>query len=394
MLYGFYANAPERIQHINNVKNLQIKFADQIRNCEDLALDPHEGFAILSCDPGRDTWNTVMVKCGSFHKCRKFSMLMMLQGHFSNPIPPPETGLYLWDYDDPDSIPEKLKLERFAHKEKKLHPLGIDYLHNGRKLLVVNHDEDGPSIEIFKLSAVDRKLSHVRTMSHDLLATPNSVAAYNGSQFFATNDHHFKRGENPKLAMLETYLTLPGGTLVHGDRPAQFKRQPEGLDVKVMDRLPFANGIAFLNSTTLAVASTGRQQVHLYHVQSSADTDDTHPELTRIHTIQLPFLVDNLKSDKRGTLFLAGHPHAPTTELVASNAAKCASPSKEGCKKDVKGLSWISEWSAKQGLKHLYVGDEYPTSSAAVRDRDRGIGIAVGLYAKGVLVWEDAEPEA
>ena len=46
---------------INNVKNLQIRFADQVRNCEDMAIDTFEGFAILSCDPGRDSWNTVMV---------------------------------------------------------------------------------------------------------------------------------------------------------------------------------------------------------------------------------------------------------------------------------------------------------------------------------------------
>lgn len=61
LLYIFYANAPDRLPRINNVKNLQIKFADQIRNCEDMAIDTFEGFAILSCDPGRDGWNTVMV---------------------------------------------------------------------------------------------------------------------------------------------------------------------------------------------------------------------------------------------------------------------------------------------------------------------------------------------
>lgn len=61
LLRVFYSNAPGRLTHINNVKNLQVKFADQIRNCEDCAIDTHEGFALLSCDPGRDLWNTVMV---------------------------------------------------------------------------------------------------------------------------------------------------------------------------------------------------------------------------------------------------------------------------------------------------------------------------------------------
>lgn len=316
-------------------------------------------------------------------------MRFMLQGPLTNPIPPPETGLYIWDYDTPDSVPEKLKLERIDEaKARGLHPLGIDYMANGRKLFVVNLAAEGPSIEIFKLSAIDRKLTHVRSMTHELLSTPNAVAAYNGTQFFATNDHHFEIDQNPTLAKLESYLGLPGGTVVHGDRPARIRGQE--LDVKLLDRIAFANGIAFLNSTTLAVASCSRALVHLYHIEPDAEADSVHPSLSLLDTVQLPFMVDNIKSDKRGTLFLAGHPHPPTTEHMAQNAAKCASAGKEGCEEDVKGLSWISTWSAETGLNDLYVGDEYPTSSATVIDREKAIGIAVGLYAKGVLTWEIA----
>ena len=278
-------------------------------------------------------------------------------------------------------------MEKFEHKAKTFHPLGIDYIASGRKLFVVNLSVDGVGIEIFKLSAADRKLSHVRTMSHELLNAPNAVAAFNNSQFFATNDHYFQKGGNPILSTLESYLVVPGGTVVHGDRPAKFRKDQE-LEVKVMDRVAFANGIAFLNATTLAVASTSRASVQLYSVIRSDNPDSTHPTLTLIHTITVPFLVDNLKSDKRGTLFLAGHPHPPSTEHVASNAAKCASKSKEGCETDLKGLSWIAEWTEAEGLKDVYVGDEYPTSSATVRDAERGVGIAVGLYAKGVLTWQ------
>lgn len=57
----FYANAPSRIPLINNVKNLSVRFTDHVRNCEDVAIDTFEAFAILSCDPGRGAWNTVMV---------------------------------------------------------------------------------------------------------------------------------------------------------------------------------------------------------------------------------------------------------------------------------------------------------------------------------------------
>jgi arylesterase / paraoxonase len=56
-----YTNAPSRIQKVNRLGHVDVKFEDVLRNCEDVVLDTKEGFALLSCDPGRDSWNTVMV---------------------------------------------------------------------------------------------------------------------------------------------------------------------------------------------------------------------------------------------------------------------------------------------------------------------------------------------
>jgi arylesterase/paraoxonase len=40
----------------------EVKFANQLRNCEDvILLDGLDGVALLSCDEARDRWNTVMV---------------------------------------------------------------------------------------------------------------------------------------------------------------------------------------------------------------------------------------------------------------------------------------------------------------------------------------------
>lgn len=61
ILYTFYANAPTRLQGVNNFKTTSIRFRNLIRNCEDGIIDAERGFALLSCDPGRDNWNTVMV---------------------------------------------------------------------------------------------------------------------------------------------------------------------------------------------------------------------------------------------------------------------------------------------------------------------------------------------
>ena len=71
-----YTNAPSRIQTVNKLGSIDVKFADVLRNCEDAVLDTAEGFALLSCDPGRDSWNTVMVpllrilQASSTDRCR------------------------------------------------------------------------------------------------------------------------------------------------------------------------------------------------------------------------------------------------------------------------------------------------------------------------------------
>jgi arylesterase / paraoxonase len=61
LLSLFYKNAPNRLPRIEAFKSHEIKFADRAKNCEDALLVESKGLAILSCDLGRDTWNTVMV---------------------------------------------------------------------------------------------------------------------------------------------------------------------------------------------------------------------------------------------------------------------------------------------------------------------------------------------
>ena len=62
ILYTFYANAPGRLEKINNLESYEVRFQHLIRNGEDAYLNDEEGWALLSCDPGRDEWNTVMVR--------------------------------------------------------------------------------------------------------------------------------------------------------------------------------------------------------------------------------------------------------------------------------------------------------------------------------------------
>jgi hypothetical protein len=167
---------------------------------------------------------------------------------------------------------------------------------------------------------------------------------------------------------------------------------PDGSQkVTLLARIPFANGIAQLNDSVLAVSSSSTGAVRLYSIiQSEAGRA---PELAYLSQILVPFLPDNLSLTSSGKLLIAGHPHAPSLEILAKNNGQCVGGSgKDGalaelCQKS--RLSWVMEWSAEDGVKDLYAGRGFGSSTTAVRDEKRGVGIATGLYQKGLLVWRE-----
>lgn len=57
----FLNNHPDRLPSVKAWSSYKIMFEDKLRNCEDGVIDQDAGMALLSCDPGRDWWNTVMV---------------------------------------------------------------------------------------------------------------------------------------------------------------------------------------------------------------------------------------------------------------------------------------------------------------------------------------------
>lgn len=56
-----YKNYPSRLQSVSAFKDYKILFKDVVRNCEDTAIDEAQGVAFVTCDSGRDYWNTVLV---------------------------------------------------------------------------------------------------------------------------------------------------------------------------------------------------------------------------------------------------------------------------------------------------------------------------------------------
>lgn len=61
------ANRPSKYSKLRTFKSHEILYRDELRNCEDVVMEKSLGLAFLSCDPGRDHWNTVMVRLPKFN---------------------------------------------------------------------------------------------------------------------------------------------------------------------------------------------------------------------------------------------------------------------------------------------------------------------------------------
>ncbi|KAI1459937.1 hypothetical protein F4805DRAFT_465886 [Annulohypoxylon moriforme] len=375
-LSTIFNNAPGKLVHLNNLKS-EIRFQDSIRSCEDALLVESKGLAIFSCDTGRESYNTVM-------------------GIFL-PGPVPSAEIFAYDYTDA-SAPDTKSFKRFEIQGYEpgadFHTLGIAFDEATSTLFVANHRKDGPTVELFTLDLAAFTAKHFRTIRHPLLHGPNSIALINSRELLVTNDHYFLTEEYPTLAMLETYLGLPLGTVVHVDISALLGDPAGEVKATVVAHLSFANGIKFLNESTVAVASTAKPAVYFYDFKK-ADSAST-PTLTYKSSVRIPYFIDNVQVSQDGALYVAGHPHPPSLDKYASNRHKCNSPDlasadvavQEECKTS-QAFSWVSRWTEEKGLEDLYVGAEYPSSCTAAFDSKRKVGIVAGLYAKGIMVWRE-----
>ncbi|SMY21852.1 unnamed protein product [Zymoseptoria tritici ST99CH_1A5] len=366
----FYTNAPARLANIRAYDTFEVKFAEDVRNCEDVLLNEEAGWALFSCDPSRDGWNTVMA-------------------NFVDSNASPKTGLYIYNYaEHPDTPPRQLKLSGSPDDAATLHPLGIEYHGESQTIFVANPSTLTSRIDVYHLELTDgvppTEATFVRSIHDPVnIAAPNSIHALSATELLVTNNHFFQARQNPILAKIETYAAIPGGSVVHVQL-----HQNGSHSATPLVNMAFPNGIAQLNDSVIAVASSTLSAVRLYQLIRGSEGSAT--ELTYLSQILVPFLPDNLSVTSNGKLLIAGHPHAPSLEILARKNGVCvgsAEVEEEVCK-DAR-LSWIAEWSEKDGLRDLYVGKGYGTTTTAVRDERRGVGIAGGLYQEGILVWKE-----
>ncbi|CAI6335612.1 unnamed protein product [Periconia digitata] len=304
-------------------------------------------------------------------------------GTFRRDLHIPNGTLYIYDYTTPPSSPttssssklQSITLSNFDSAES-FHPLGVEYDEKTSTLYVVNHAFSGACIEIFSLDLATAAATHRQTIKHPLLHAPNSIHSLGEGKLYVTNDHHFHASVYPILSKIETFSGAPGGTVMYVDT------RDVNNTVKIVARVPFANGIVMLNSSTLAVSSTSKPGVYFFDVSAS----DYSLHLRNV--VSAPASVDNLNVDSNGALLLAGHPDPFRITQLSKKRWACVRGSQDEKEREACGCeapSWVGEWTQEQGLTTLSLTEGFCSSTTFARDVGRGVGIVSGLYADGLL---------
>jgi arylesterase/paraoxonase len=251
-----------------------------------------------------------------------------------------------------------------------------------KTLFVASHADIGAAIEVFKIDSKGTKATWKMTITHNLMNTPNSILPLSEDEILFTNDHKFPIESQRILSTIETYLALPGGSLIYLNTKTGSGHH--------LANIPFANGIGRLNKTHIAVSSTTLPAVLIYELSTNRKT------VTLQQKLRPRFYADNLRVDANGKLLIAGHPWIVSFSKVSKTQQKydLDGTGEVGLlseKDRPRAASWVVEWDGNpEGvLKDLYIGDAFGTSTTAARDVKRGVGFIGGLYDKGILVWKD-----
>ncbi|KAF7312298.1 hypothetical protein MIND_00242800 [Mycena indigotica] len=338
-----------------------VKIAPEFTFCEDATLwelrNTSEQRVLVSCDPGRKAWNTVL-----------------------SPMVNPDPHGSLWVIDNVAATPRRLQLDNFP-SQHDFHPLGvaISPFHGDApsNLFVVNHARKRSFIEQFTLSPGSSSATYIRTLTSPYFIAPNSISLTSPNSFYLSNDHLLTRRLpfplGNILPLIETVLTLPLAWVSHITLdPDPLALKPIVSHAFAAPFVPYANGVAISPSgNKVAIASTSRSLVYIY-----ARNEKTNA-LTQTAAVPVPFHPDNLEFDHSGELVVAGHPHFGSVLQVKSDpTAEAVAP------------SWVVSIDQNNKVTTLFQsnGTVFSTSTTGLRDHDGHLFIS-GLYSQpgGVL---------
>jgi arylesterase/paraoxonase len=211
-------------------------------------------------------------------------------------------ALYAYDLNQPH--PQPVLLTNGPEKDFQPHGLSLYVDDSGRiSLFVVNHGNGRHAVEIFDF--LPDRLQHRRTVTGDLLLSPNDLVAVGPEQFYVTNDHGW---HTPLKKTVENYLKLRLSSVLYFDG-STFSEAAGGLG--------YANGINISPAgNRLYVAATTEKTLYRY------DRDPRSNALGARHALFLDSGPDNIEIDDDGTLWVAAHPQLLHFVFHAGNPEK------------------------------------------------------------------------
>ncbi|KAF8149839.1 arylesterase [Crassisporium funariophilum] len=406
--------------------------AESLSSCEDATFwELHdttgnvvERPVIVTCDPLRKTWNTVM-------------------GPMRNPDPRGGLWLFVPPINNAAGAAGKTKhaarilgggvAANKAHRitikdypaNHDFHPLGVEiwpsHAGNASNLYVINHARERTVIEQFVMNpARPTEAVHVRTLSSPYFLSPNGLALTSPDSFYVSNDHLITRRVpvvGHVLPVLESVLALPLGYVSHISLNKPTSKTALGATDAIAKHtfaklfVPFPNGVSISSSgTEVAIVSTSLSEVIFF------ERDPATNELTRRkHSVPVPFSPDNIHytpsmdGSGREEVILAGHPNFPDLVGVAANKKAASAGSwvisivpKDG--PDAKAESAFdleaavstntkmskdgANWTLKTLFQSHGIEDQggFAASTTGLRDPDTGAIYVAGLYARGGLL--------
>ena len=197
-------------------------------------------------------------------------------------------GLYFMDLKDGQYAIRNLT----SNFKKPFAPHGISMLKTTDstfKVMVVNHTPKGESLEVFHLEK--ETLTHVTTLTNDLIHSPNDVVMLDENRFYFTNDHKYIDGLG---RLLEDYGGLSISNVIYFDGENY---------QEVANGIAYANGINYdAKRKLLFVASPRKFLVKVY-------TRNDDGSLDFIEDIDCDTGVDNIEFDAQGNLWIGAHPN-------------------------------------------------------------------------------------
>ncbi|KAF8325170.1 uncharacterized protein EI90DRAFT_2171556 [Cantharellus anzutake] len=351
--------------------NVKDGFLDRLRFCEDATIwhAPSHPKLLITCDPGRQEWNTVMTS--------------------SNRV-------------------QRLALEGYPI-QADFHPLGIHTVSSPGKpstVFIVNHGRSNTTIEIFHLhdsspTSPYPKLEYVQTLAHPAFVSPNAIVPISPVSFYVSNDHRFTRriplvGDFVSLA--ESLFAAPLSWVDRVDIQSEGSSQFNV--TRAISNIKFANGVAVSpDGKEFAVSSTTGLAIHFY--DRTVDEETKEEKLTYRTSVPVPFTPDNLSYDESEfdsrTLIVAGHPHFPSLLQVAKKKARTApswviaiepvidEPPKTGDLAAPYGVYERVSAVDSHTITTLYQSDGTHFSSSATGIKHGNDFFVTGLYAEGIL---------